>query len=58
MRTYDTWPTAIDLIASGRVNPSEIIDSVRPPDAVTRSIENMETDKSVVKIQIDVEAGA
>ena len=55
--TYDTWPTAIDLIASGRVNPSEIIDSVRPLDAVTRSIENMETDKSVVKIQIDVEAG-
>jgi 2-desacetyl-2-hydroxyethyl bacteriochlorophyllide A dehydrogenase len=55
--TYDTWPTAIDLIASGRVNPSQIVDSVRPLDAVTRSIENMETDKSVVKIQIEVEAG-
>ncbi len=55
--TYDTWSTAIDLIASGRINPSQIVDTVRPLDAVAWSIEKMETDKSVVKIQIDLEAG-
>jgi 2-desacetyl-2-hydroxyethyl bacteriochlorophyllide A dehydrogenase len=54
--TYETWPTAIDLIASGRVNPSQIVDSVRPLSDVARSIESMETDKSFVKIQIDLEA--
>ena len=54
--TYVTWPMAIDLIASGRVNPSQIVDSVRPLSAVTQSIESMETDKSFVKIQIDLEA--
>ena len=54
--TYTTWPKAIDLIASGRINPSQIVDSVRPLSAVTQSIETMETDKSFVKIQIDLEA--
>jgi len=54
--TYATWPVAIDLIASGRVNPSQIVDSVRPLSDVARSIESMETDKSFVKIQIDLEA--
>jgi 2-desacetyl-2-hydroxyethyl bacteriochlorophyllide A dehydrogenase len=53
--SYVTWPKAIDLIASGRVNPSQIVDSVRPLSAVTSSIESMETDKSFVKIQIDLE---
>ena len=54
--TYETWPMAIDLIASGRVNPSKIVDSVRPLSDVARSIESMETDKSFIKIQIDLEA--
>jgi 2-desacetyl-2-hydroxyethyl bacteriochlorophyllide A dehydrogenase len=54
--TYETWPMAIDLIASGRVNPSQIVDSVRPLSDVARSIESMEADKSFVKIQIDFEA--
>ena len=54
--TYETWPMAIDLIANGRVNPSQIVDSVRPLSDVARSIESMETDKSFVKIQIDLEA--
>jgi 2-desacetyl-2-hydroxyethyl bacteriochlorophyllide A dehydrogenase len=54
--TYETWPMAIDLIASGRVNPSQIVDSVRPLSDVARSIESMETDKSFIKIQIDLEA--
>ena len=54
--TYQTWPTAIDLIANGRINPSQIVDSVRPLADVARSIESMETDKSFVKIQIDLEA--
>jgi 2-desacetyl-2-hydroxyethyl bacteriochlorophyllide A dehydrogenase len=54
--TYETWPMAIDFIASGRVNPSQIVDSVRPLSDVARAIESMETDKSFVKIQIDLEA--
>ena len=54
--TYTTWPKAIDLIANGRVNPSQIVDSVRPLSAVAHSIESMETDRSCVKIQIDLEA--
>jgi 2-desacetyl-2-hydroxyethyl bacteriochlorophyllide A dehydrogenase len=54
--TYETWPMAIDLIASGRVNPSWIVDSVRPLSDVARPIESMETNKSFVKIQIHLEA--
>jgi 2-desacetyl-2-hydroxyethyl bacteriochlorophyllide A dehydrogenase len=54
--TYETWPMAIDLIANGRVNPSQIVDSVRPLGAVAKSIEDMETDKSFVKIQINLDA--
>ena len=56
--TYDTWPVAIDLIANGRIDPSLIVDSIRPLDEVTQSIENMETDKSVVKIQISLDEAA
>ncbi|MGH6680544.1 MAG: hypothetical protein ACREDL_16810 [Bradyrhizobium sp.] len=36
--------------------PSQIVDSVRPLTNVARSIEQMETDKSFVKIQIDLDA--
>jgi 2-desacetyl-2-hydroxyethyl bacteriochlorophyllide A dehydrogenase len=54
--TNETWPMAIDLIASGRVNPSLIVDSVRSLADAPRSIESMETDKSFVKIQIDLAA--
>ena len=46
---------AIDLIANGRINPSQIVDSTRPLGEVVRSIENMETDKKFVKIQINLE---
>jgi 2-desacetyl-2-hydroxyethyl bacteriochlorophyllide A dehydrogenase len=54
--TYETWPMAIDLIANGRVNPSQIVDSVRMLADVAKSIEGMETDKSFVKIQINLDA--
>lgn len=52
--TYQTWPIAIDLIANGRVDPDAIVDSVRPLADVVQAIEGLETDKSVVKIQVQV----
>ncbi|MBV9289821.1 MAG: zinc-binding dehydrogenase [Hyphomicrobiales bacterium] len=54
--TNETWPMAIDLIASGRVNPGQIVDSARTLSDAPKAIESMETDKSFVKIQIDLEA--
>lgn len=52
--TYETWPKAIDLIASGRFNPNDVIDSVRPLTDVMQAIESLETDKSVVKVQVQI----
>lgn len=53
--TYETWPEAIDLIANGRFDPTLIVDSVRPLDEAEQAIESLEADKSVVKIQVQVE---
>jgi 2-desacetyl-2-hydroxyethyl bacteriochlorophyllide A dehydrogenase len=54
--TYETWPKAIDLIANGRFDPSAIIDSVRPLTDVMEAIESLESDKSVVKVQVQIGA--
>jgi 2-desacetyl-2-hydroxyethyl bacteriochlorophyllide A dehydrogenase len=56
--TYETWPKAIDLIASGRFDPSRIIDSVQPLGGVMEAIESLETDKSVVKVQVQIGAAS
>lgn len=53
--TYETWPKAIDLISNGRFDPSRIVDEVRPLGEVAEAIESLEKDKSVVKIQVQVE---
>lgn len=52
--TYETWPNAIELISSGRIDPSQIVDSVRPLAEVMEAIESLETDKSVVKVQVQI----
>jgi 2-desacetyl-2-hydroxyethyl bacteriochlorophyllide A dehydrogenase len=52
--TYETWPKAIDLIANGRFDPSCIVDSVRPLTDVMAAIESLESDKSVVKVQVQI----
>jgi 2-desacetyl-2-hydroxyethyl bacteriochlorophyllide A dehydrogenase len=52
--TYETWPKAIDLIASGRFDPRQIIDSVRPLGDVGEAIASLETDKSIVKVQVQI----
>lgn len=52
--TYETWPKAIDLISSGRFDPNQLIDSVRPLNDVMQAIESLETDKSVVKVQVQI----
>lgn len=52
--TYETWPNAIDLISSGRFDPSRIVDSVRPLSDVMDAIESLESDKSVVKVQVQI----
>lgn len=53
--TYATWPAAIDLIGSGRIDPGLIVDSVRPLAEVAAAIEGLETDKSVIKVQVQVD---
>ena len=52
--TYDTWPRAITLIATGRFDPSLIVDSVRSLDEAAEAIRALEHDRSIVKIQIQV----
>lgn len=54
--TYETWPIAIDMIGSGRIDPSQIVDSVRPLADVAAALESLETDKSVVKVQVQIES--
>ena len=56
--TYETWPKAIDLISNGRFDPNELIDSVRPLSDVMTAIESLETDKSVVKVQVQIGSAA
>jgi 2-desacetyl-2-hydroxyethyl bacteriochlorophyllide A dehydrogenase len=52
--TYDTWPRAAALIASGLFDPSLIVDSVRPLSGAIEAIRALEHDKSIVKIHIQV----
>lgn len=53
--TYETWPEAIALIDGGRFDPAWIVDSTRPLDAAAEAIESLEKDKSVVKIQVEID---
>jgi 2-desacetyl-2-hydroxyethyl bacteriochlorophyllide A dehydrogenase len=52
--TYDTWPRAIELLAAGRFDPSLIVDSVRPLDEAIEAIRGLETDRSTVKVHIQM----
>jgi threonine dehydrogenase-like Zn-dependent dehydrogenase len=52
--TYDTWPRAIELLGGKRVDPSLIVDSVRSLDEAVDAIKGLATDKSTVKIHIQV----
>jgi 2-desacetyl-2-hydroxyethyl bacteriochlorophyllide A dehydrogenase len=54
--TYETWPAAIELISSGRFDPGLIVDSVRPLSEVKEAIEGLATDRSVVKVHVQVAA--
>lgn len=54
--TYETWPAAIALISSGRFDPGLIVDSVRPLSEVKDAIESLATDRSVVKVHVQVAA--
>jgi 2-desacetyl-2-hydroxyethyl bacteriochlorophyllide A dehydrogenase len=52
--TYETWPQAIRLIATGRVNPEPLIDSVWELGQAPEAVESLVTDKSAMKVQIAV----
>lgn len=52
--TYDTWPRAAALIASGQFDPALIVDSVRPLSEAVEAIRALEHDKSIVKIHIQI----
>lgn len=52
--TYDAWPRAIELLASGRFDPSLIVDSVRPLDEAVEAIRGLETDRSTIKVHIQM----
>jgi 2-desacetyl-2-hydroxyethyl bacteriochlorophyllide A dehydrogenase len=52
--TYDTWPRAINLIAAGRFNPALIVDTIRPLSEAVDALQSLKTDRSIVKIHIQV----
>lgn len=52
--TYDTWPRAINLIAAERFNPAHIVDCIRPLSEAVEAIKSLESDRSIVKIHIQV----
>ena len=52
--TYDTWPRAINLIAAGRFNPALIVDTIRPLSEAIEALQSLKTDRSIVKIHIQV----
>lgn len=52
--TYDTWPRAIELLAAGRFDPSLIVDSVRPLEEAIEAIRGLETDRSTIKVHIQM----
>lgn len=52
--TYDTWPRAIELLAGGRFDPSLIVDSVRPLSEGVEAVRDLEHDRSIVKVHIQI----
>jgi len=52
--TYDTWPRAINLIAAERFDPSLIVDTVRPLSEAVEALQSLKTNRSIVKIHIQV----
>jgi 2-desacetyl-2-hydroxyethyl bacteriochlorophyllide A dehydrogenase len=52
--TYETWPQAIRLIASGRVNPEPLIDSVWDLARAPEAVESLVSNRSAMKVQIAV----
>ena len=52
--TYDTWPRAINLIAAERFNPAHRVDCIRPLSEAVEAIRSLESDRSIVKIHIQV----
>jgi len=51
---YETWPQAIDLIASGRFDAAMFVDSVQPLRSVSRAMRDLGEDPSRVKTQIEM----
>lgn len=52
--TYDTWPRAISLLGAKRFEPSLIVDCILPLSDAVAAVQRLETDKSTVKIHIDM----
>ena len=52
--TYDTWPRAINLIAAERFDPSLIVDTIRPLSEAVEALQSLKTNRSIVKIHIQV----
>lgn len=52
--TYETWPQAICLITSGRVNPEPLIDSLWDLGQAPDAVESLVSNKSAMKVQIAV----
>ena len=50
--TYDTWPRAIALLAAGRFDPAQIVDSVRPLSEAVDALLGLERDRTIVKVHI------
>jgi threonine dehydrogenase-like Zn-dependent dehydrogenase len=48
--TYETRPEAIDLIASGRLDPSGIIETVRPLEEAEETVRSLDSDKSIANV--------
>lgn len=53
--SYETWPEAIEIIESGRLNPSLIVDTVEPLREIVNVMGTLKTDKSIVKAQVHME---
>ena len=50
--SYETWPAAMALIASGGFDPSLIIDTETELSEINNMLSKLDTDKSIVKEQI------
>tara|TARA_B100001540_G_scaffold317591_1_gene351456 strand:- start:3342 stop:4379 length:1038 start_codon:yes stop_codon:yes gene_type:complete len=52
--SYETWPAAMALIASGGFDPSLIIDTETELSDINNMLSKLDTDKSIVKAQIKI----